>query len=199
LSTDNLPGITEHEFIELYKKLWASNMWGNKDWYVKNKLILPNGLEKIKRELSNLLYNSEDFIFRYNSFKKYISGFGVSSLSEILHLLFPDKFCLWNDKPKTVLPFLKLNILPERFFKYQIGTGEEYYQCVQALSSIKYEAARFGIKDFIDLDILLWYIYKDLIPRESKLAKPLEEKEEIMKSPRIVIDVRIHFLHCRSI
>lgn len=189
LSDNNLPRMTEHEFIELYKELWASNMWGNKDWYVRNKLINPNGLEKIKHELSKLLYSSEDFTYRYNNFKKNISGFGVSSLSEILHLLFPEKFCLWDDKPKTVLPFLKLNILPERFFKYQISTGEEYYQCVQALSSIRSEEAEvYGIKDFIDLDILFWYIYKDLIPRESKLTKISDEKEDVMKVPRVVID-----------
>src|SRR5205823_10875786 len=102
LSSDNLAKMTENEFSEFYNKLWASNMWRNKDWYIKNKLIQPNGLEKIKHELKNLLYGSEDFALRYNNFKKNITGFGVSSLSEILHFLFPDNFCLWNEKPKTV-------------------------------------------------------------------------------------------------
>jgi hypothetical protein len=147
LSSQNLAKTTKDEFVELYKKLWASNMWRNKDWYIQNKLIYHNGLEKIKHELENLLYGSEDFILKYNNFKKNISGFGVSSLSEILHFLFPDDFCLWNEKPKTVLPFLQLNMLPERFFKYQIDTGEEYYQCVQALGVIKDEMTKFGIKD----------------------------------------------------
>jgi hypothetical protein len=136
LSSENLAKMTEDQFVELYKKLWASNMWRNKDWYIKNKLIYHNGLEKIKHELEDLLYGSKEFILKYNTFKKNISGFGVSSLSEILHFLFPNNFCLWNDKPKTVLPFLQLNMLPERFFKYQIDTGEEYYQCVQALGII---------------------------------------------------------------
>ena len=40
-----LAKMTEDEFVELYKKLWASNMWRNNDWYIKNKLIYHNGLE----------------------------------------------------------------------------------------------------------------------------------------------------------
>jgi hypothetical protein len=80
-------------------------------------------------------------------------------------------------------------MLPERFFKYQIDTGEEYYQCVQALGIIKDEMTKFGIKDFIDLDIVLWHIYKDIIPREPKLAEPIEEEEKgTARLHRIIID-----------
>jgi hypothetical protein len=42
------------------------------------------------------------------------------------------------------------------------------------LGIIKHEIARFGIKDFIDLDILFWHIYKDIIPTEPKVAEPIE-------------------------
>ena len=83
-----------------------------------------------------------------------------------------------------------MNILPERFFKYQIDTGEEYYQCVQSLGLIKDEMSNFGIRDFIDLDIVFWHIYniyKEIIPKEPKLAGPTEEEKEAAKS-RIVID-----------
>ena len=178
LSSENLAKMTENEFSECYKKLWASNMWRAKDWYIKNKLIFPNGLEKIKNELEKLLYSSEDMVWKYNNFRKNITGFGASSISEILHFLYPDKFCLWNEKPKTVLPFLQLNILPDRFFKNQINSGEEYYQCVQALSVLKDELTKFGIKDFIDLDMMFWHVFEDIIPREPKLG---ESKEEVIK------------------
>jgi hypothetical protein len=69
--------------------------------------------------------------------------------------------------------------LPERFFKNQISSGEEYYQCVQALSLLKDELTRFGIKDFIDLDIMFWHIFDDIIPKEPNLQ---ESKNELIKT-----------------
>lgn len=49
LHSDRIYTMTESEFREIYKTLWASGFWGNKDWYIDNKLLGPNGLEKIKR------------------------------------------------------------------------------------------------------------------------------------------------------
>ena len=68
LSSENLAKMTENEFSEFYNKLWTSNMWRNKDWYIKNKLISPNGLEKIKNEFEKPLYISEDMVWKYNNF-----------------------------------------------------------------------------------------------------------------------------------
>lgn len=101
--------------------------------------------------------------------------------------MFPDNFCVWNEKPKTVLPFLKLDILPERFFKYQIDAAEEYYQCVQALGIIKEEMTKFG-KDFIDLDIMFLHIHQNIMPKEQKLVEPTKEERETQRPPRIIID-----------
>ena len=137
LRSDRIDTMTESEFREIYKTLWASGFWGNKDWYIDNKLLGPNGLEKIKIELKNLLYGLGEINVRYDRFRKNIKGFGASSLSEILHFVFPDKYCLWNEKPKTVLPFLELALLPEHFFKYQISVGDDYLRCVRALKAVK--------------------------------------------------------------
>jgi hypothetical protein len=60
LSPEKLDMMSEREFTEVYKKLWASNMWGNKDWAVRNQLIEKNGLEKIKVELKKLIYGSNN-------------------------------------------------------------------------------------------------------------------------------------------
>jgi hypothetical protein len=80
------------------------------------------------------------------------------------------------------LPFLGLTILPENFFKYQISTGDEYLQCVHALEIVKNELAQYGIKDFIDLDVFFWYIYKYVIPTEE--AKP---SERVLPVPKVTI------------
>lgn len=38
LSQENIDKLTEDEFREVYKTLWASNFFGNKDWYIDNRL-----------------------------------------------------------------------------------------------------------------------------------------------------------------
>ncbi len=37
LAPQNLPKITKPELIEIYKHLWASGFWENKDWKINNK------------------------------------------------------------------------------------------------------------------------------------------------------------------
>jgi len=192
LSEYNLENLQENEFADIYKKLWASNIWQNKDWYIQNRLLAPNGIEKIKKELKKLLYSNESLVERYNEFKSNIKGFGISSISEILHMVFPEKYCLWNDKPKTVLPALNLNILPERYFKRQINTGEEYSECVQALGLIKNEVTKYGVKDFIDLDVMLWHIYDDILPEISKELEKEKELDQPIVTQEATIKIESH-------
>ena len=138
--------------------MWASHFWSNKDWYIENKLLIPNGIVKIRENLSKLLYGDGSIVKKYNEFKANVKGFGPSALSEILLFIFPDQYCLWNAKTQTVLSKLRLDILPKRFFKYQINTGEDYFECVQALGLIKDAMTNFGIRNFIDLDIMFIYM-----------------------------------------
>lgn len=157
LSSENIDKISEKEFAEIWKNCWASMMWGNKGWYVQNKLI-------------DTLIRSDDFVVRYDKFRQTLQGFGVAIISELLNMIFPDKFCLWNETPRSVLSFLKLNSLPTKVFKYRTLTGEEYRQCLDYLSQIKNELSEYGVKDFIDLDIFFWHISEDIIPKSAKAS-----------------------------
>jgi hypothetical protein len=151
LSSENLIKMTEEEFAEIWKKSWTSKLWGNKDRFIKNKFIDPNGFETIRLELNLLLFGPDDFVKRYDKYRNNVSGFGVAIISELLNMIFPDKFCLWNDKAKIVLQFLGLDALPD--------TGQEYLQCVNYLKLIKNELSEFGVKDFINLDVFFRHIF----------------------------------------
>jgi len=184
LSPDRIDVLTETEFREIYKTLWASDFWENKDWYFDNRLVKPNGLEKIKVELKNLLYGHDEIDLRYDRFHESVKGFGPSSISEILHFVFPEKYCLWNEKPKTVLPLLKLALLPEKFFKYQIVSGSDYLDVVHALEVVKNELAEYEIRDFIDLDVFFWYIYNNVEREMERVIGPVT----VTIGPRVIID-----------
>ena len=183
LSEVNIDKIDEKELREIYKNLWASNIWSNKDWSFENKLLRPNGLPKIKEGLKELLYGNESIDVRFDNFREKVQGFGPSSISEILHFVFPDKYCLWNDKPKTVLPFLKIDLLPDRLIKYNLKSGSDYVQCIEVLELLKNELKNFGFKnpDYIDVDCVLWHVF-NLIPatKQKKVAQTSEEVKPVI-------------------
>lgn len=191
LSPKSIKGLDELKFKDVYKGLWASNIWGNKDWYVENRLLKPNrGLEPIKSELTKLFYNDTlPLAERYDEFKKKIKGLGSSALTELLHFVFPDKYCLWNDKPKTVLPFLGLDsLLPEKVFKYQISAGEDYAVCNSVMDILRKELISAGLKeaDFIDLDCYIWFMFIKKVPQRRR-GRPVEEEQEKQDETKIKI------------
>lgn len=158
LSQKNLKTLTEDEFAEIWKTTWLSRLWHDKDQYVKNKLIAKNGIENLRKELITLLYGSDNFVSRYDNFREKIWGFGVGLISEILNMVFPEKYCLWNTTPKRVFPFLEIFSPPINLDKTSNLTGEEYQQCIEYLNSIRNELINYGVKDFVDLDLFFWYI-----------------------------------------
>lgn len=176
--------MTEEKLREIYKNLWSSDFFHNKDWRFDNSIIKPNGFDKIKIELVKLLYGTEDFSARYDEFRGNIKGLGPSSLTEILHLLFPDTYCFWNRTPRTVIPFLKIDKLPQKFFKHNFSKGKEYLQIVSALKIVKDELRDFGIIDFIDLDVFFRHIYRDIMPK----VKPKPTAKPDLIKPKINID-----------
>jgi|SRR5215207_9269243 len=46
LSPEKLDSMSEQELAEIYKKLWASNNWGDKDQAVKSQLIEKKWISK---------------------------------------------------------------------------------------------------------------------------------------------------------
>ena len=178
LSPENIHKLTESEFAEIWKNTWASMMWGNKDWYVKNKLIDTNGIENIRNELRLLLYGSEDFVKRYDEFRRKVEGFGVSIKSEFLNMIFPDKFCLWNETPRTVLSYLELDKFSSKVFKYRTLTGEQYLECVNYLDLIRNKLYEYGVKDFVDLDVFFWYISENIIAKNLKKSPVINKAHQ---------------------
>ena len=183
LSRDRIDEMTEEDFKNLIKNLWAAEIWENKGWYVENKLLRPNSFENIKLALKELLYSNETLSKRIDTFRRKIQGFGISSISEILNFVFPDQYCLWNAKPKTVLPILGITGLPDRFLKYNIQSGDDYEKCIDVLSSIRDELGKQGFKspNFIDLDCFFWYIFETTDIKVEKTKLDVESKSRTKK------------------
>ena len=188
LSLSHIDHLNEVEFSSIIKSLWASNIWTNKDWLVEKILEENGGIENIRTALKGLLYGSESLAERYDSFARKIKRMGPSMITEILAFSDPRRYCIWNEKPKAVLPFLKMEeSLPDRVFKYQI-TGREYEECLKVLSKIR-ESLKTIIEDpdFIDVDFFLAFIFYEILPAGQK-EKPRRRKgkEITIERPRTI-------------
>lgn len=189
LSSENIDSLTENEFKEICKNMWALGGWTNKEWRIQNKILTPNGFDKIKSELKKLLYGTEEFVHRYDNFRRNIKGLGIASLSEMLNMIFPDRYCLWNVTHREVIPFLKLDtLLPPEFFKEPgASSGGEYYQCLQLLTAVKNELAEFDIRNFLDLDFFLWHMREHIIPSSEKKQLKIKDKETSKKEDQVAL------------
>jgi len=177
LSISHIDDLTRDEFSLIIKSLWASNLWSNKDWLVRKIMEDNGGLENIRNALRELLYGSGSIRDKYDSFTRKIKRIGPSMLTEILSFTDPQKYCIWNEKPKAVLPFLGMDkFLPSRVFKYQIK-GKEYEECIEVLSKVKESLKTvFPEPNFIDVDFFLAFIFYKVLPKIHGEEKGVEKK-----------------------
>lgn len=178
-SPERIRKVTEKDLHDLIEKLWALGFWKDKAYKV-NKLIKDNGLEKIKIAFIDLLYSEQQIAKRWNDFRRSIKGFGPSSLSEILTLVFPDQYGIMNMKPLTVLPYL--GFLTEKETKnisYGYTSGSDYERFMQALQRVRGELRNNGLPkaDFIDVDFFIWYLFEYVFELSYK-----RDKKTVIKS-----------------
>ena len=167
LAESKLDSLAEEDFKRVISTLWASDFWGNKE-YLTGKIIQSNGLANIKVAFKELLYGSKPLTARYDTFRAKIKGIGPSMLTEILSFVSPERYCIWNEKPKNVIPFLGIGkMLPDKVYKYQIDV-KQYLSCIEVLGVVR-EELRTIIKepDFIDVDFFLAYIFYEIMPRAA--------------------------------
>jgi hypothetical protein len=193
LSQDHLPNLTPEEFGTLVKGLWASLIWGNRDYLVE-KILSQNDFETIQQEFHELLYGENPLAERFDRFN--VKGLGPASTTEILTLFDPVSYCLWNDKPKNVLPFLGLkSLIPDRAYKYAIR-GKDYVRAIEVHRAIQdvLQESGFPDCDLLDVDNFLWVLYdavvKDaVVKREEPIpTDPVPQPETIVEEQGAGLD-----------
>jgi hypothetical protein len=181
LSQDHLPNLTPEEFGKLVRDLWASHIWTNRD-YLVDKILSQNDFEAIQQAFHDLLYGDAPLSERFDRFN--IKGLGPASITEILTLFDPTAYCIWNDKPKNVLPFLGLKtLIADRAFKYAIR-GKDYVRAIEVQRAIQDVLRECGFPDcdLLDVDNFLWVVYDAVVKLQRREELPavseVEEREE---------------------
>jgi hypothetical protein len=178
LSQNHLPVLTPEEFGALVKGLWASHIWTNRD-YLVDKILNQNEFEGIQEGFRDLLYGEAPLAERFDHFN--VKGLGPASITEILTLFDPASYCIWNDKPKNVLPFLGLKgLIPDRAFKYAIR-GKDYVRAIEVQRAIQDVLRENGFpdSDLLDVDNFLWVMYDAVVrPKRQQVVTVVPEAEE---------------------
>lgn len=188
LNKNNLIKLDEDSFREVIKSLWATGFFTNKDWKV-DRLLENNSMEIITNSLFDVFYSDKPLNIRYEEFIHKINGIGPSMLTEILTFVDPINYCIWNEKPKKVLPFLGMeNKLPPKVLKKDID-GIEYEQIVNFLSEFKdHLEILLDNPDFLDVDLFFAYLFYEVIPKEpaKQVIKPKSTlSESTIPAPKI--------------
>lgn len=193
---NNIKNMEIEQFESVIRKLYASEFWHKKDYLIEK--IGENGIENIKNAFFNLLYSSEPLKNRYDDFRIRIKHIGPSMLTEIISFTNPNSYCIWNDKPKNVLPYLRYDKeLPERVFKYQID-GENYTNCIKVMENVRNQLKPIlNNPDFIDTDLFLYYIFSRIMPKEEKKEKK-EKKQDPEKSEKDLRKDKEKFINTHS-
>jgi len=170
LEKSRMKSMTEIDFGKLISNLWATSLWGNKDYLVQ-KIIDDNGMDKIRAQFGDILYGTDPFEKRFDRFE--IKGLGHASLTEILCLFDPNEFSIWNNKARIALEKLKFEDLP--LGKYRIS-GEEYKRINEAMESIAKKFPDLGLHDvdLLAVDYFLYEVWKE-VEREKEIP---EERNE---------------------
>lgn len=168
LGREHIGELTEVDFRRVLASLWANQICTNKDYPV-DRVLERATLERVREELSLLIWGDAPIAERYDNFRRVIRGMGPSSITEMLSFVRPKDYAIWNEGPKNVLPILGMkNLLPDRAYKYAI-TGDEYGKCMEVLDALRQEVESQGLPgiDFMDLDIFIWLLFSEVVRKEA--------------------------------
>lgn len=191
LAEEKLEALTVDDFSSLIRRLWAFAGWSpqGKEWLI-NEMLKDSSIEHVRDELKRLLYSEDTIEDRFDNFNIRILK-GTAAKTELLNIMFPQHYGIWNDRVKRSIKFTTLNeLLPERVFKPQIG-GQDYVACNNLLASIREELVNRNLRDasFFEVDLFLYYIFFDFAAKTGTFEE-IEEVEEIAPSISLERDLR---------
>jgi len=171
--------INELSVAEIIKKLWASQIWANKDYLVR-KILQENGIDTLSEAFSRLAKHQGTVGERYDWLLEHIKGMGPSMITELLSYADPLHTGIWNDKTRKALAWLEVKNIA---YDYKIS-GQEYEQINSTLQSIA-DRLREEYKnaDLLFVDYFLWETW-DQFARYEKSTKEVTLGSQVKPASR---------------
>jgi len=157
LAKNSLKEFTEADFIKAISRLWANQLWANKQYPVER--ILSNiSIEDLRAHLLDLLWSDRPLSQRYDEFRKVVKGIGPVQITEILSFINPREYGIWNRRSREALRVLGLgDVVPVG--KYYIS-GSEYERFNAVLRNIAsvLKSEEIPELNLLDVDLFLYYV-----------------------------------------
>jgi len=171
-SEDNIDDLGEGDIREIVRKIWAFQMWTNKDYLVDK--IMEKGIEELRKLFQNAFHDHEDLERAYNTLTE-IPMMGTGVVSEILTYYYPSKSAIWNRKAKEGLELLNYSDQLSFSLNKITLSYDEFDEFIDVMNQIKdiLEGNDQEVDDFLELDYFLYYVTE-----ETSLEKEFEEEEE---------------------
>jgi len=176
-SEENIGDIGEGDIREIVRRIWAFQMWTNKDYLVDK--IMGKGIEELRESFLKAFHGHEDLERAYETLTD-IPMMGTGVVSEILTYYYPNKAAIWNRKAKDGLELL--NYSDELSFSISKITlsYEEFEEFIDVMGEIKdiLEEKDQKVDDFLELDYFLYYVTEET-SLEKEIEGNKEKREEI--------------------
>jgi hypothetical protein len=175
--------LSEAELTQIIGELWATGMWGNKQ-YVAQKVLNDNGIDKLRIELRKLLDHSTSPGVRYEHWLKEIKHLGPAAATEMMCYSEPNCCGIWNRRAREAIEVLGLEsaVNPD---KYRL-TGTEYETFNNLLQEIGKELISKGIQeelvDLLFVDFFLYEVSSQKAPSRTEEKFDHDEVKDIVKS-----------------
>jgi hypothetical protein len=165
LNKAELLSMDEAKVKTLIANLWATQFWKNQQ-YILEKIIANNGLDKLRTDLSELLWDNCSIGERYSRFLKKIKGLGPASVTEMLSMAHPDECGIWNDKARKALVILGFSdALPVNKYKISGKELEQFNNVYKAIAE-ELQSNGFGKTDLLDVNCFLYEVTLEVPTKE---------------------------------
>lgn len=151
-----LTELSEADVVELVTHLWATQMWGNKQ-YLAQQIVAKNGLQVLGAQLKKLWNQTTPIASRYDEFLANIYHLGPAALTELLCYIEPARCGIWNQVARQALEALRIDRVDPKTYRI---TGAQYEKFNEVLAAIAVELGRAGIPDLdlFQVDLFLWVV-----------------------------------------
>ncbi len=154
------------EARKILKNIKNFRFYGNYSWSnLQRGGDITHDMGKLKRTVEYLLDEKISLVERVNNVVEpngecKIEGISYGKATIFLHMVYPDRYCVWNGPVNEMLKILGMT---DSKFNVRGKTKGEQYEKVNGLLGIlkdKYSFRKYknGFRNLSDVDIFAWYI-----------------------------------------